>query len=232
MSCRSFQRRMSDALANSQTALSGDVTAHVRSCAACREFHVTQQRLFSAIDAGVRAMMNEEVPTSPLCTVRTGMEETRVGRPWPPWLVPATGVLVVALLIVSPLLRYSFRTKDVRVGVVAEGQRGDKESPTDPNEVTTQLPGPDRPTVKVHRVGRQSAVVPVPLASTPATLPAVLIDPREARALVQLAEAVREDPQWAIAMTHRMELPVSQGDSIEPIKVTDLEVKPLSFESE
>jgi len=70
MNCKGYQEKMLEALANGKTAPSGEIAEHLRRCGECRDFYDAQGRLLAAIEAGVRAMVNEAVPTSVLPGLR------------------------------------------------------------------------------------------------------------------------------------------------------------------
>jgi anti-sigma factor RsiW len=227
MSCERYRDKLADALASGASALGGELAAHLRACEECKRFYEAQVRLFGAIDSGVRAMVNETVPASLLPRVRARAEQARVGSPWFLRLMPVAGVLLVALLIVVPLVRYGLHSGTARVAGIPER----KEISPPPRPTLANVPeklgaSPVKKLQVARRVARSTAAQPEAQAAGVE----VLVDPEESRGLRRLAEAVRESPQWAMAMLHPAELPSSYADVIRPVQFSDLEIKPLSEE--
>ena len=227
MNCEGYRGKLVDALASGEGLLTGDVAAHLRACAECKRFYEAQVHLFGAIDSGVRVMVNVAVPASLLPRVRARMEEGQTARLWFPWLVPATGILVIVVLIVIPLFRYRLHKDEPRAGTVAER----KEIVAEVRPVVADAPQkvdvlPMKKQVVSQFPMRPSAGQPV--AQTPEA--EVLVDPEEARGLVRLTTVVRETPNRAMAMLRPTELPSSEVDTIQPVRVSDLELKPLAEE--
>ena len=98
MSCEQYREKMFDVLADGATALSVEISAHLGICAGCREFYEEQRSLLAAVDAGVRAMVNEEAPASLLPMVRARIEEAPTRRKT--WH-PAWGMAVAAAVILA-----------------------------------------------------------------------------------------------------------------------------------
>jgi hypothetical protein len=168
-------------------------------------------------------MVNETIPPLFLPGVHARMEEKRMDGSWFLTLMPIAGVLLVALLIVVPLVRYGLRSGTARV---AAGIPEHKEISPEPRPALANVPEKvgASPVTKLRGI-RHTA------RSTAAEVE-VLVDPEESRGLRRLAEVVRESPQWAMAMLHPAELPASHADVIRPVQFSDLEVKPLSEEDQ
>lgn len=227
MSCEGYQEKLVETLAAGEGALGGELAAHVRVCVACRKFYEAQVHLFGAIDSGVRAMVNETVSASLLPGVRARMEEARMGSSWFFTLMPVAGMLVAALLIVVPLVRYGLRSGAARVAGIPER----KEIGPEPRPVVVTVPEKlEGSTVKKLRGSRRVGGSTVAQPEAQAAEVEVLVDPEESRGLRRLAEVVCESPKWAMAMLHPAELPSSRANVIRPVQFSDLEIKPLSEE--
>jgi hypothetical protein len=228
MNCEGYRDRLVEALASGENPLVADVATHLRACAECKRFYGAQVGLFEGIDLGVRAMVNETVPASLLPGVHARMGEKRMDGSWFLTLMPIVGVLLVALLIVVPLVRYGLRSGTARV---AAGIPRHKEISPEPRPALANIPekvgaSPVTKLRGVRHIARSTAAQPAALAAEVE----VLVDPEESRGLRRLAEVVGESPQWAMAMLHPAELPASHADVIRPVQFSDLEVKPLSEE--
>jgi hypothetical protein len=227
MNCERYQAKLIAALASGEKSLDGDVAAHLRTCAECGKFYEAEVHLFKAIDSGVRAVVNERMPASLLPGVRTEMEAKRMAGSWFLALVPVAGIVMVALLILVPLVRYGLRSSAGPVAGIAERRE------IGPEHRLAVLNVPEKrgaSPVKKRRAARHVAGSSAAQPAVQATAVDVLVDPEESRGLRRLAEVVRESPQWAMAVLHPAELPASHADVIRAVQFSDLEVKPLSEE--
>ena len=79
MPCEHYQNALIEAAA-SGTAPQGELRAHLAGCAACRNAFAQEQSLFSSMDEGLRAAVNDEVPASLLPRVRARLADEAVPR--------------------------------------------------------------------------------------------------------------------------------------------------------
>ena len=227
MNCERYQDKLIAALASGEKSLDLDVAAHLRACAECGKFYEAQVQLFQAIDSGLRAVVNERMPASLLPGVRAQIAAKRMAGSWFLTLVPVAGIVMVALLILVPLVRYGLHSSAARVAGIPERRE------IGPEHRLAVLNVPEKPGASPVKKLRDARHVRGSTAAQPAAQTAavdVLVDPEESRGLRRLAEVVRESPQWAMAMLHPAELPASRADVIRPVQFSDLEVKPLSEE--
>ena len=120
ISCEQCRERLSGALAHGERTGSSEMTTHLRGCAGCREFYEGQVRLFAAMDAGLRTMVNEGVPASLLAGVRVRMEQAPAFGNWRRvWIVPAAVAVLVALVLAISQRREGRETAGADVPVVA-----------------------------------------------------------------------------------------------------------------
>ena len=99
MNCERYQERINEALASGDRVLNVEIAMHLKVCGACQEFYEKQRRLFAAMDAGVRAMMNEAVPASLLPVPGLRMEGISAAPVvWrPAWLIAAAAGVILAI---------------------------------------------------------------------------------------------------------------------------------------
>jgi len=134
MPCESYKPALTDAAATKE-ALSCEVAAHVGACATCRAFFAEEQQLFAAIDSGVHAAANTEVPTSLFPRVRTDLDDQRI--PNLSWIRVGAVLAGAALVLVSVIFLYRIRS-------------------------TTPDRGPSVSTVAANPVPKESPVVVAP----------------------------------------------------------------------
>jgi hypothetical protein len=227
MSCEGYRDRLIDALAGGEGSLGGDMAAHLRECAECKKFYEAQVHLFGAIDSDVRAMVNVAVPASLLPGACARIEKTRMAWAWVPWVVPAAGVAMVALLILIPVVWHVLGPHQSREAISFERQ----DLASEPHPVIANVSeNMNEPLVKKHPVSPRS-LGPIAARPLPQTTGVqVLVDPEEARGLLRLTTVVRDSPQWAVAMLRPAELTPGHPDDIQPVQVSELEVKALSEE--
>jgi hypothetical protein len=221
MSCERYQSKLVDALASGEGALGGELVTHLRACAECKKFYDAQMHLFGAIDSGVRAMVNETVPTSLLPRVRVRMEETRAPRlVWrPAWSVVAIGAMI--LVVSLGFVRRSVPPRDA----------GQTKAPTAAAIRTETVPFAATPTkaaswaVNPRRRPRNKAETRI---GRPMEVPEVIVLAEEGEAFVRFVARIPVDPQKAVALTRpappQQDLPVEIALlQIEKLKVKLLE---------
>jgi hypothetical protein len=229
MNCQSARELIAETLAVSREELTREIAGHIQSCAECRTFYAQQAELFRAMDSGLGAMVNEAVPPSFLPRVRALMAETHTVSPWFYRLLPAAAVLVIACLIAFPFVRRSFRSGGVEVAVIPERSENGGE-PRQP--LAGQPEKSPVPPATGEQSPRHSARPPAAQRPAQTAGLAVLVTAEESQGLLQLAAAVQRSPQWAQAMVHPTAPPASQIAPIEPVEIANLEVNPLSEESQ
>src|SRR3974377_1536662 len=82
MTCQRIRENLMDSRGAVESALSGEIALHVRSCDGCSSFYENQTNLLRSIDAGVRTMVNQEVPPSLLSDLRARLSEPASRRAW------------------------------------------------------------------------------------------------------------------------------------------------------
>jgi len=224
MNCQNARQQITDTLAAGQLELAAELTLHVQACAGCREFYTQQAELFRAMGSGLSVMVNLPMPASLLPNVRARLGETEAGRRWLPVLLPAAAVLVIACILAVPLLR---RSKVSNGAPVASAPVAGHQEPRisqpekKPLEQAAVSPAP-RPK-PVRSVQRKAS----PRSDESASLPVVLVDPRESAGFAQLAAMVYRQPELGKALLEPVELPAEVSMAIAPLRVPDLEIESL-----
>ncbi len=193
--------------------------AHLRACPACREEFQRQQRLFAAMEQGLRERVNEELPLGFAARVRARMKEQAAPRRrwilrWvPAWgAVAAAAALAVALFIVQTIRRVSVRQESLAAPVARTVAPHDGLKP--PRAAPAETPDKN-PAVQPARVQTVSAPVRI-------TLPHVLLPAGQKVALARLVEGLRSGK-----VQGQMLLAESAG--LKPVEIAPLEINALEW---
>ena len=226
MPCEHYKDALIEAVA-SGAGPSGELRAHLAGCASCREAFSQEQALFAAIDSGLQAAANAEVPPSLLPRVRAGMETMPVGASrWTPgWFVLAGASLVAAMVLVGVVAHQN------RIGTPPINSADNR--PAVPETVPPiQSALPPAPSVNhdaIPRTSMRAGSAPVRLEHAVAaqSAPEVLV-PRDQELLLA---------SYAQAWSSRKRAPLIANDAkqadvalleVAPIQITELDVKPLA----
>jgi hypothetical protein len=220
MSCKRYQDKLVDARAGGEGALVGELAAHLRACAECKEFYEAQLHLFGAIDLGVREMVNETVPASLLPGVRALVAEVVIPRRMWSFSWGFVSVAVAAALVISVgVLRWSpentSKQRD-RSPAVVQGVAGGTGVKPVPRQVITAAP-------KHRSTEARTEVVPRGVVKTPE----VLVLAEERAAFARFVTDLPEERDVAVAFTRPATDATDEGVEIALLQIDELEVKPL-----
>ncbi|HTQ59383.1 MAG TPA: hypothetical protein VMI32_04115 [Candidatus Solibacter sp.] len=103
MPCENYREALIETAAMN-LAPSRELRAHLDSCTSCRAASKQEMQLFAAIDTGVQAKANADVPASLLPRVRAKLSENPVSRrPWSPAFAAIAAAAVVVISLVAIL---------------------------------------------------------------------------------------------------------------------------------
>ena len=226
MSCERYQNKLVDALASGEGAFGGELVTHLRACAECKKFYEAQVHLFGAIDSGVRAMVNETVPTSLLPGVRARIGEA--GAPRPMWGFPLTPVgvtLAAAMLLVVFLVRP--KNVPVRVAVVSKTESSVPkiEESWPAHEIATPVNGVRRASVEKPRIVRNKETARTKMPSEPSQ---IVVGREEAHGLMMLARNISRNPELGRALLRPAAVMEDRLAAPQALQIEDLEVRPLT----
>jgi hypothetical protein len=218
--CGDYREALIDAAAG-RTEPSRELRSHLDDCSSCRFAFTEESQLFAAIDTGLRASANAEVPPSLLPRVRAQLNERRVPRfSW----VPAVAVLSASVLTLA-------------IFFVRSAGRDPAEQSPEVNSIARSVP--------------PSATRPVPSAAAPfemAELPvrhrplraarsapgvsseevAVLIPTGQKRGMDALLLSVQHGKvDGNVLLAEKPEQPLEELQVV-PLDVSPIEVKPLA----
>ncbi|MFI5094722.1 MAG: anti-sigma factor family protein [Candidatus Acidiferrales bacterium] len=100
MSCKNYRKALMDAAATN-AAPSRELRSHLNACASCRAAFTEELQLFAAIDTGLQAAANAEVPASLFPRVRAKLNERVAPRRT---YIPAVAALAAATVIVATIV--------------------------------------------------------------------------------------------------------------------------------
>ncbi|MCL6638480.1 MAG: hypothetical protein K6T80_02200, partial [Firmicutes bacterium] len=192
MSCKAYLERLSEALLHGDAGLGEALAAHVRTCAKCAEFYEAQKRLLGAMDLGVRAMVNEEMPVSLLPGVRARMETVQIMRQRPRFSWAAGLAVVCVVLFAGGTLQNK------------HWRSADSAGPLNVASAGKNVPAPTIPTAKAEpsRGGKRwEAAIKKPKPPSE-SLPEVIVLPEEREAFARFIAEAPLDRENAADLAH------------------------------
>lgn len=234
------------------TGANAELQTHLVECASCREWQVSEQQLFGAIEGELSALANAETKPSFLPRVRAAIEaEGLVGGTARSWFVlwPVTAALVAIFLVIAVFQRSPSHSQGTPQ-VTASGLGSEAGSTL--NSARSEISGrgtsegtsvgTSRGASDLRPKGRQLAIgqdVPKPHSASRLTgndeKPAaglrkleVLVPPDEREALARFVAELPQRRELAIALTTPVKEVPSTVVGSEPLQIAALKVAPLS----
>lgn len=226
MPCEHYKDALID-VAASGAAPQGELRAHLSECVSCRAVFDEEQSLFSAIDSGLQATVNAEVPPSLILRVRARLGEVVVPRfRWlQPLVFASAGVALafVAFLMVRP--RHVTPEETARhspIVVPASTAPATSANPEDTSSEGSQLAA--IPARRSH-VSRNSTG----FHSAASGNVEVLVPPDEREAFDRLVAVLNERGDVAASLLAKApEKKDKDGLAIvDPVQIPDIEIKSL-----
>jgi len=190
-------------------------------CPACSAAFAEERQLFAAVDTGLRANANAEVPASLLPGVRTKLNELSVSRrSWFPAFaaIAAAAALVIGIVFVRGVGRGDTE-QDLRTTATARGVEPPETktfSPALPHVETSAPPSKG----KAPRPLRIAPVAPVEEV-------AVLIPAGQKQAIDAFLASVQHSEGMAgVLGAEKPEIPLPELE-VSPLAISPLEMKPL-----
>jgi len=222
MFCEAYNQSLKDAVASGE-ALTLALQQHLASCESCRAAFAGEQSLFAAIDSGLRAAANSEVPTTltPRVHVAINNKPTPQPRrfPLPVWGFAGavvTAATVLALLYV-PSRRPPIPVEPPRTSpppIVARA-----------NPLAPSVPNSSRPD-GVSPLQHKRPVALVASRTSKSEFPEVLVPDEERLAFAQFM-AHASLPASTSAKTSLVPRAPREFVEIVPVQIVSLELKPL-----
>jgi hypothetical protein len=222
MPCEEYRETLKEvAAANSRP--SPELRAHLDVCASCRAAFTEELQLFAAIDTGVRATANAEVPPSFLPRVRAGLEDVSASqRRWTPFLIfAAASAAIVLTVFIAARPRHAINeTQAKQILAVPSGEK-----PATPD----RLEGARTPAVmaSLRRHTMQPGKNSTSLSSASSTQLEVLVPPDEREAFARFISSQPERNDVVIAVVAMASDYKDRPLSVAPLEISELEVKRL-----
>jgi hypothetical protein len=222
MPCENYREALTEAAA-ADAVPSGELRSHLDACASCRTAFTEEQQLFAAIDTGLRASANTDVPPTFLPRVRASLEKAPASQSrLAPFLIfAAASAAIVLTVFVATRPRHTTdgtqakQNFSARLGERPETSTGSETSGTPAVAATSHS----------HRATpRRNAA---PANSSSSTQLEVLVPPEEREAFAQFIGSQQQGSEVVVAVV----APARDGKdtllSVKPLQIAELEVAPL-----
>ena len=224
MPCEHYKDALID-VAASGAALQGELRAHLDECASCRAAFAEEQSLFSAIDSGLHASANADVPSSLLPRVRAQLDEVVVPRfRWLQLLVFASaGVALVLVVFLMARTRHATPEEVAKQGPVVVPAPTLPAREINPERMSSE--GAQIPAVRVaHSHAAPSSTIPHSVASGN---PEVLVSPDERESLARFVAMLNKGSNIGAALLEKEREKKDAPLGVSRLEITPMEIKPL-----
>ncbi|HXJ05249.1 MAG TPA: hypothetical protein VNH65_09135 [Candidatus Acidoferrum sp.] len=220
MPCENYREALTEAAATG-AAPSSELRSHLDGCESCRAAFAEERQLFAAVDAGLRASANAEVPASLLPQVRAKLNELAVPRR--SWIPAYVAVAAAAAIVIGIVF-----TRGVGHHVPEQGPQMAAAAlsvvPTETKTVPAAVPHVETSAPpskgRLHRPLRIAPVAPVEEV-------AVLIPAGQKQAIDTLLASVQQGEVKAdVLFAEKPDEPL-QELQVSPLEISPIEMKPL-----
>ncbi len=218
MFCESYERSLKDAAVSGE--LSTMLQNHLADCSSCRAAFAEEQSLYAAIDAGLHAVANTQVPDTLIPRVHVALNNESIHvRTSRLWLFAAAPLLAAGLVALIYLRPHNASTPVV--ATENEPSRGTS-SPTSTSSALNPLPPGG-----VFKVQHGRAASEARNQVSGAKFVEVIVEPQEAAALLRYEASLRRrsEPKPQTLLAKAVELPVG----IQPLEIAEIEVGDLKI---
>jgi predicted anti-sigma-YlaC factor YlaD len=203
----------------------GELQAHLASCASCREAFAQEQSLFAAIDFGLNAAANAEVPPSLLPRVRASLDEAAVTLRlrWLQQLVVACASVALVFLIFLVARPRHAPPEDIAKSPITVPSPTAPAAAANPEKTSRESTQVTDVRVSHSHAARDSTN----LHSAASSNPEVLVPPDEREALARFVAKLNERSDLATALLARAPEKRDALIVVERLQIGALEIKPL-----
>lgn len=224
MACQRYREEINDAAARFlATESTAQFQAHLHGCPVCRATLETQRRVYAAMDDGLRARVNEDLPVAFAAGVRARIDADAGASLRHLWLigglVASTAALVVAFVLTSGQWRGGEKRQDVQVA--------EQVAPPKTERVTLENKVSSSHVPTIRQKHRQPARTrPFPPQNTSAranvSITEVLVPAGRREAVAQLLDGLRRGKVQGNALLSKRE-----EIDLRPIEIAPLAVNPV-----
>jgi len=232
MPCESHKYALMEAAAGSE--VESELRSHLAACADCRAAFEQERALYAAIDSGVFAAVNAEVPASLLPRVRAHFDEVAAPRRiWATnWLVwaGAAAIVVVAFFSVRAMWRLTVVPKPAVASTGNTVEPPPVVAPPQNHSAKVELPSKTS-SLPGRQLFAASHHSPSGTPSRRNAMPEVLVPHDEEVLLAEYAEqwTMRKHP---VLLVQGFDVTVLSPLQVAPIQIEELGVKLLADEDE
>jgi len=221
MFCEAYNQPLTDAAASGEQ-LSPALQQHLASCESCRAAFADEQSLFAAIDSGLRAAANSEVPPTLIPRVHVALNNEPVPQPYFLKWVFASATLACVLVVAITL---QLRHRDAPVAVkTATAKSSAPTSPQLTNALSSIPPATHESPLQSNKAETAQPIA----ANTDASISADVLVPDEERVAFARFLAQASPPPVNISAGARLAPRAPQEFvQIAPVEIASLELRPL-----
>jgi hypothetical protein len=228
MPCENYREALTEAAAT-DSAPSRELRSHLDACVSCRSTFSEELQLFGAIDTGLRAAANADVPPTFLPRVRASLENASASQSrWTPFLIFAAASAAIVLMVFIAA-RPRQEIKDTQARPIFSVP------PRENPEINARNEASGTPAIAASSHSYRAAPRRNSLSANSAssTRLEVLVPPEEREAFARFISSQQARAKVVIAV---MATAPDEKDallSVKPLEIAELEVLPLaSLESE
>jgi hypothetical protein len=222
MFCNSYNKSLTDACASGEQ-LSFALTEHLAACESCRSAFVEQQSLFAAINSGLRAVANSEVPATLVPRVRVGIVDAPQPRRFSfSFLASVGGTAAAAAIVASFYLQSHVPSTRVATNSAAASSPAAQANPSSPSSVNPLDSG------GVFPLRHDTTVALVVSRGPRPESPEVIVAPEEGAALLRYEMLLRRTRATGLQAlsSNRLDLQMR----IEPLEIAEIDLGELKIQ--
>jgi hypothetical protein len=222
MPCENYREALTEAAAT-VSAPSRDLRSHLDACASCRAAFTEELQLFAAIDTGLRASANYDVPATFLPRVRASLENVSTSRSrLAPFLIFAAASAAIVLTV--------FVATRPPHGIDGTQAKQNFSAPPGEKPVTNvgrETSGTPAVAASSHSHRAMPRGNSVPANSASSTQLEVLVPPEEREAFAQFIGSQQRGSEVVVAVVAPARDDKDTLLSVKPLQIAELEVAPL-----
>jgi hypothetical protein len=222
MPCENYREALMEAAA-ADAALSGELSSHLDACASCRAAFSEEQQLFAAIDTGLSASANADVPPAFLPRVRASLENASASQSrLAPFLIfAAASAAIVLTVFVATRPRHAINETQTRQNFSA--QVGEKPE----TSIRSEVSGTPAIAASSHLFRAAARRNFTPARSASSTQLEILVPPEEREAFARFISSQQTRDKAVIAIVATAPDEKDALLSVKPLEIAELEVLPL-----
>jgi hypothetical protein len=222
MPCQDYREALTEAAATG-SAPSRELRSHFDVCESCRAAFSEELQLFAAIDTGLRAAVNSELPPSYLPRVRASLENDSAspGR-WMPFLIFAAASAAIVLIVFIAARPGHRRSNELARQALPAPSRQKPET-----SAQSEAPGAPRVAASSRSYHAEARRNSAPANFASPAQPEVLVPPEEREAFARFIGSQPERNEVLVAVVAPAADNAAAILSVKPLEILELEVKPL-----